>query len=432
MAKYNTGKKYNFPVSNGGFLYNSAIFIVKIKLFETIRASENLGGIVAKNILKESFYPFEEVVQYALHEFLDEFEVKDDVEPSVLFQISEKLGFQERLGEVLVELYLKENAKILDQFRLMEASIMLDEKFYMKEVQDIGALVHIAEKLKLPDAAKILAQIEKSEYAKVTDGKPRTAISDFLIGYSDTLDKSYEWFLPLEMLIDAGETQLQVMPEAENTYVEMPYVDGTAIESTVYKNRLFNIVAWSKQGLTVAQKEQLKYEITQILDSTKKSPKKLTLQKTGTSFDVKYSGKLEMREGPSFVKATIPLELPPYGYPLFDQELFGSGLLINDGDADVGFVTTIGGGCVNPLFEVGNITYSWNGTVPINQKLVINQEDMTCYLEDFDGKKVNALDRLTGDFQKIPKATTLQLNASAGTKDYIKTVVKTKILWKKG
>lgn len=430
MANYNSGYKYNFVASHGGFLYNNAQFVILVKVFETLRLKEELGKVVVRNILKESFCPFDEVTQYALHEFTDDFKLKDSIKQVALFDLSEKLGIKEEFTGVIVDLYLREKVKVLDEMKSLEAIIKAKESFGLDEIKNIKSLIKIADKAGLDDASKIFARINEFEYAKVTDRKPRKAISDFLIGYSDTLDTAYEWFLPLEMMIDAEETNIQIMPAAENTYIEMPYTDGAQIENTVYKNRFFNIVAWSQQGLTTAQKEQLKYEIAQLLDSTKKEPKKLTIQKTGTSFDVKYSGQLAIREGPSFIKASIPFELPPYGYPLFDQELFGSGLLMNRGDADVGFVNTIGGGCVNPMFQVGSVTYKWDGTVPINQKLVIDHEKMTCYLENFDGTRTNALDKLTGEFQNIPRGTTIQLNANSDTKNYIKTVVKEKILWK--
>lgn len=429
--KYNSGKKYNFTGATGGGLYNSAQFVILIKIFETLSANDKIQEITVKNILEERYGVFDELTQYAFREFSDSLSLKDDFKLTALQSVAEKLNIKDILDDLIVLFYLKENSAAIDEFKQLNAIITKSEKMKLNEIKTLEALVSTADGCGLTEAAKMLAEIKQYEYARVTDRAPRKAISDFMIGYEGGLDTAHEWFLPLNMMYDPERSEIQVMPQTESTYIEMPYMDGSITENTVYKNRFFNIVAWSQDGLSTYQKEQLKSDIARLLDSTKDKAKKLTLQKSDIAFDVKYSGNADIKEGPSFVKVAMPFECNPYGYPLFDQTVYGTGLIVNGGDKDIGVINIISGGCKNPSFQIGNIVYKWEGTVPINSQLFINHEDMTCYLEDTSGKRTQALTELTGDFQVIHVGQTLQITAFGETNHYLKTIVKEKILWKK-
>lgn len=431
MAKYNMGFKYNYPSNEGGFLYNSTNFVILINLFETISMSDTVSNLVVKNILREKVNALDVVTQYAVHSLNDEFKMQDKTKQMAIIELAEKLNMKDTLAEVIVSLYLHEQMKILDQFKELEVLIAQEEKVKMKDVSDIEALIRIADKFSLQDVSKIFAKIRQFEYAKMTDRKPRTAVSDILIGYIDGLDEAHRWIQPLEMKIDEKGTNLQVMPTAESSYIEVPYADGAIAENTVYKNRAFDILAWSKDGLTQEEKETLKEKIAEVLDSTKKETKRITIQETGIAFDAKYTGTADIKEGPSYIKALLPFEVSPYGYPLFKQEVFGTGLLVNRGDEDVGFKNVIAPGCVNPSFQIGNIVYSWKGTVPINQSLVIDHEKLSCYLETTDGTRTNVLSKLEGEFQKIKKKTSVQIVAFGDTNKYLQTIIEEKVLWKR-
>ena len=313
--------------------------------------------------------------------------------------------------------------------RDVEAIISKVENINLNENASVKALLDIADKANLKEAESILALLSQFETFEMSDRTPRKAISDFLIGQIDGKDSAYDWLSPFDMKIDWKNSSIQVMPSTESTYIEMPGRDGSLVEDTVYKNRLFSIVAFSEQGMSIYEKEQMKRDIAQILDSTKNAPKKLTIQSADVAFDVKYSGSADITGGPSYVKATIPFETSPYGYPLFDREVSGTGLIVNNGDADVGCVHKISAGCVNPKFQLGKITYSFDGTVPENSTLVIDHDNYTCYIEGVEGTRTNVLDKLTGEFQVIPKQTRLALTAYPNTEKYIFTTIKEKILW---
>ncbi len=429
MANYNTGKLYNFTIATGGTKYDSAQFFILVNLFETMRASDDVKERTVRNILNETANVFLDSTQYALMEFSDELSFSDESSFSALQALSEKFHIKETLEDVIVALYLKEKYKALDEIKALNTLISQQEESKWKDIGTLDVLIKKAEEASLSTASKLLADIKQYEQAIVTDRAPRKAISEFVIGSVEGLDRANEYFSPLNMIFDPDRSSIQVMPQTETTYIEMPYTDGSIPENTVYKNRFFNIVAWSQDGLTTAQKEQLKLDITRVLDSTKNKPKKMTFQKANVSFDVMYSGSAEVKEGPSFVKATLPFEASPYGYPLFDQIIYGSGLIMNRGVVEVGAVNEVSGGCVNPSFQIGSIKYEWAGTVPVNSKLVIDHEALMCYLEDTSGKRQNALTNLTGEFQTIPAGKSVQITASENTKNYLRTSVKEKILW---
>ena len=84
---------------------------------------------------------------------------------------------------------------------------------------------------------------------------------------------------------------------------------------------------------------------------------------------------------------------------------------------------------MNPSFQLGTITYTWEGTVPEDTTLYIDHNNYTCYLETVKGTRTNVIDKLTGEFQTIPKASSIAITALGNTGDYLVTKLKEKILW---
>lgn len=429
---YNTGKKYNFPSTNGGLVYNSTKIQVLIRLFDVFYSKESSIKLAAQRLITEKITASDLVQLLVLHSKDEELQSYDMMEFSALLSLVENQPVSDYFYKVFVLLKLSEKQNILDQIYQLDAILKTTDKINAKDESLLNALFNLADEYSLNEAKELIALIQKYENVPITDREPRKAISDFLIGLQDGYDGAYDWIFPFEMKVDWRNSSIQVMPQTESSYIDEPGVDGSIVEDTIYKNRMFSIVAFSELGLTTYEKEQLKRDITQILDSTKNNPKKLTFQASSTAFDVQYSGGADIQSGPSYIKATIPFEASPYGYPLFEKELLGSGLLVNDGDADSGCVHYISSGAVNPQFQLGTITYKWSGTVPSDTTLVIDQNNLTCYLETVAGQRTNAVSSLTGEFQAIPKHSSLVLTATASTEPYIRTVLQEKILWMGG
>lgn len=427
---YNSKRNYNYNNTIKGVFYNSANIGKLIQIFDSFYSKEPTLNVVA-SIIVYDYQRYKDILNsFAEFSFSDEFYFESEINNFAFFNFLENQYSKDVLSSIIVSLFLQDKYSIIDQLKAVDAIIEKVEEVKFTEEEKIEAFVKEAEEQGLSDAIDLLANILLFDMYGMTDREPRSAISDFLIGHIDGKDVAYDWFFPFDMKVDWRNSSIQVMPQSESDYIEMPGVDGSEASQTTYKNRAFNIVAFSELGLTIDEKEQLKSDITRILDSTKNQTKKLVFQASSTSFDVKYSGSAEIVEGPSYVKATIPLEASPYGYPLFEQEVYGSGLLVNDGIADSGCVHKITGPISNPSFKLGQITYTFNGTVPENTTLFIDHSDYSCYFETVQGSRTNVLANLSGEFQTIPKESSVAIVCYGDTESHMITTLKERILWK--
>lgn len=427
---YNSGRQYNHNNTLQGAFYNSSNIAKLIQIFDSFYSKEPTLNIVAAMIVFE--YPkFKDILEnFAEFEFGDEFFFESGIKNFALFDFFENQYTRDVLSGIIASLFINDKYSSIDQINKLNAIISKVENTNFSEIDKIEAIIDEAENQGITEAKELFSNMLLFDLVGMTDREPRSAVSDFLIGKIDDKDTAYDWLSPFDMKVDWRSSSIQVMPQSESDYIEMPGVDGSTPSETTYKNRAFNLVAFSELGLTIEEKEQLKSDIARILDSTKNQSKKLVFQNSSTAFDVKYSGAADIAEGPSYVKATIPFEASPYGYPLFDQEVFGSGLLINDGIADSGCVHKITGPISNPSFKLGNISYSFNGSVPDHTTLVIDHTNYTCYFETVSGTRTNQLSNLTGEFQSIPKESSVAIVCNENTESHIMTTLKERILWK--
>lgn len=430
MANYNSKSFYNKKGNNGGFFYNGASYFVLINLQEVVNANEDFTKFFVSMILTENQVTILDLITNAsLYNQSDYFTFSESPKVSSLFNVLENAGIKDEFIKLIVLAFLKDQFNFLEEVRYF-AEILSKENIDIKEIVDLKTFFELLDKYNLTEIEMTyFVYLLLHDKLGMTDRDPKTAVSDFIVGISDGLDNAYDWLIPFGLKIDWATTTIQVMPETEITAVEMPGIDGSIVEDTVYKDRLFQIVGFSEQGLTREQKEELKSNIAEVLNATKYQEKKLTIQSRGTSFDVRYDGQANITEGPSYVKATIPFRAQPYGYESFENELRGNGLIDNYGVAPLGAVHNISGPITNPSFTVGTYEYSWRGTVPSGKTLVIDQNMLTCYLVDDFGNKENAMKNFSGKFYKIPAGQSLVLNADEKTEPNIITQWRIKVLW---
>lgn len=432
MAKYNSGFYYNRRGNEYGAVYNSNVYILVLHLNELLRVDDKISENLAKMILFEQNNVLDEIVLTALYtkHDMEYLTIKDDdIKVSLLFFMAEEIGIKDELTDLIVLSYLHDDIKVVEETKML-AEILTRDNINVKDITDVHAFLNQLDEFGLVDLkASLEILISTHDKFGLTDREPRTAVSDFVIGAADNVDRAYDWLIPFGLKIDWDKTKIQVMPEAELTKIQMPGIDGSIIEDSVYKDRLFEIVAYSQDGLSIAQKEELKDKITRVLDATKHQDKKLTVQAADTSFDVRYEGQAEIVDGPSYVKATIPLRTPPYGSSIFETELNGAGLVDNTaGNAPLRVKHIITGAITNPTFSLGTITYTYKGFIPIDNQLIIDHDMMSCYIIDNKGKKTNALANLVGEFQAIPAGESVVLNTTTATASHLKTEWKIKVL----
>lgn len=440
MAYWNSGAVFNRRGEQKGFTWNSQYFLFVVRLNDSLQMIDGLSELLARLVLSDdsaSFY--DEVVNSAFYGHLvDEFSFEEDTKVSLLFAIAEEIGVKDELTDYIVSLFLSEKWEAIENIKLL-ANIWSDDAFVLEEKTALQAFYSLRDAYKLEDVkAESLVWLYLYDKFSLTDRDIKQAITDFLIGAIEDDDRAYDYFSPMYvqlenrrvgMRIDWKNTEIAHMPEAEHTIIEVPGTDGSIIQNTVYKDRLFKITMFSDDGLTISQKEDLKRRIDEVLDATKRESKKLTVQARGIMFDAKYNSS-DISDGPSYVKAEVEFNVGPYGQDIFPNTLNGSGLVSNiEGAAPLHVVHKISGPITNPSFQFGTITYSYKGTVPSAKTLVIDHDKLTCYIVDNFGVKTNSLKDLTGEFQSIEPGGSIVLVADKTTESHLVTEWLTPLLW---
>lgn len=431
MAEYNQRDViYNQNGDGGGASYNSDQYIRFITQRDSLKSSEKIALSVSFSIV-ESILKIKDIIDIeAIFENLtsEKMAASDDSSLFVLFQVLEELGIFDTFDYLVVLATVNEKIEVLQQIQLW-VELFQEHNITFDTTPTVEAYLGIMERFGLEELKNaLLAALKINDTFGMTDHEPQKAVSDFLIGSADENDKAFDWLLPFGLMVDWDKTDIPIMPEAELTTIEIPGVDGSIIADSKYRDRIFKIVAYSPDGMTPYEKEEMKTKITQVLDTTKHQSKKLTVQVRGTSFDVRYDGEAEITPGPSYIKVTIPFHTPPYGRDMFDNELSGSGLISNEGDTATGPVHTIKGPIQNPSFMLGNVSYLWDSYVPDGYNLVIDHQRKTCFLVS-GLVKTNALARLRGNFQLIPAWTSVVLTADANTAPRIFTTWYNRVIW---
>ncbi len=227
-------------------------------------------------------------------------------------------------------------------------------------------------------------------------------MADFMfeIGTVDGLDDRYVWFLPFGLMLDTANSDFQEMPTSEYSYVSVDGADGSIYTTNTYANKTITIVARTPVALESYELESLKSEISKGLDKTKDKFVPMYLQKTGMTFNVKYSGSASFKYiNANHFTLTVTFEAEPYGYVDGYLEAGDEDIIVNDGDCNIGFVAEISSGCVNPYFVVGDESFYYNGTVPSDNTLIIDAETDRCYLVDSDGVETNVMKNLTSGYR---------------------------------
>lgn len=414
MANYNTGKKYNVGSKLvTGFRYNSAPYSIVLKIGEEITLSEDCRLALAKYLLMESFKVSDLSELFAKYEFIGNWLFQaETIEQRTFMSVLETVGAKDIISNFLVNQFLNEDLSLIEQLQAI-TQMILQENMYLPEEITLKSIYDIAEQMQLPEVNNLIARIFAFQELNIIDREPKTSISDFYIVKS--ADGAFDILMPFGFKVDWGKTLMNFMPEASDTSIELPGVDGEYVQDTVYKARTFDIVSYSEPGITTEERNYLKTKIANTLELIKKNKKKLTIGSADTSFDVKYSGVATIDDSRgNYIKLDLPLKATnPYAYGEFENTLKGSGLLVNNGIVATGARFEIIGPFTNANLLLGSTLLSWQGTIAANEKLVIDTENFTCFKVDANNIKTNAMATFNGNFPKIPRGSiTLECNAN--------------------
>ena len=428
MAKYNSSVFYNRSQNYGGAKYNAIAYIILFRLSDIIQVSDNKFEYFAQMILSESSKIKDDLISNSHYDFRESFNIKEiDTSVTILFEVLDNIGMKDVAADLFVGMFVKDRIDILEDAKQF-AEILASDKIHVEDIVDVDALIKAMDEMGFEELGEIFAKYPIYEQLNATDRDPKTAVSDFYV----TKDENglYDIILPFNLIVDYSRTHIPFMPEAIDTSVNLAGTDGEIVQDTVYGSRIFDIFAVTYDGLEIYEKEEIKRDIANILHSIKNKTKKITFANNETSFDVKYSGLADVTtDAPGWMRFEIPLKSESsYGSKMFEQTLYGSGLMTNGGDEAVGAIITISGEITDPTFEMGAETFKWTGTVPEGKQLIIDMDDQSCYIVDENGIKTLATKNLTGEYIKIPVGS-MVLQASQETESHIITKWREKVLY---
>ncbi len=429
MANYNSGIKYNVMPGSGGARYNSAPFVFRVVIRDDFLFSDEITVDFGKYILSDGVLALDSSDSNAVYTLKTTVNIEDDdIKYSGLFAVAENMNVVETVLNQYASLFFTEHFNAFENGLFQLNEIIAQENLQFKELSEIEAVLNALDFAEFEDAYNVFFSIFRQENMNLTDYPPRTSESDFYVtkgegGVGDVL-------MPFNLIIDYSRTNIDFMPEAEDTSVSIMGIDGEIVQDTVYKSRKFDIFAVSQDGLSLEEKEQIKKQIAKILNSVKKGKKILTFADQSTSFEVKYSGLASATNKPSWVDFEIPLKSESaYGYSQFVKSLDGSGLISNNGDKEIGVVIKIKGSITNPSFLLGDRAFTWNGKINANETLVIDTNTISCYKILSNNTKENAKKYLDGEPDKKIPIGSVALTISGNIESHFHTEWREMVLY---
>ena len=221
---------------------------------------------------------------------------------------------------------------------------------------------------------------------------------------ANTLTINEIWKIPeLGITVDPTASYFPFMPETIDSDISISGEDGEINLSTTYGARNFELVGYSCEGLNSEEKEMFKRKIARFLHKFKNEPFRLAIKPYYKSYDVKYSGALDVENYPMSVKVTIPLKsVKSFGYKDTQFIFKGEWTEESDTDEDVGFICTIQGPTTNELAMTLNDTkMALDLALTSNEKAIINTKNYTVTKIAEDGTETNILKNFTE--KKFPK-----------------------------
>ena len=207
----------------------------------------------------------------------------------------------------------------------------------------------------------------------------------------------------IKYLINLSESNIPSMPEAVESIVEIPGKDGDITLSTNYKPIMFEIVCYTNDGLTQAEKVAAERNINMFLNSIKNKKEKMGIEKDNKFYEVKYNGALTTINNPGFMQFNIPLKSSDsYAKDLEEKSITGDASLISDTIKEVGAIFTIKGPAQKPKISLNNYIMFYNSSLLENQELEINSRNSTItHINNVNGKRTNAMRYYNHQFPKI-------------------------------
>lgn len=215
----------------------------------------------------------------------------------------------------------------------------------------------------------------------------------------------------IKNLIDFSESEISTMPETLESSVKIAGRDGDIVLSTTYQPINFNIVCYTDENLTVAEKILEENKIKNFLNNIKKHTIKLGIENRDVYYDVKYNGSLTVVRYPKSLRFSIPLKSSDsYGKMISQKSIIGNGSEDSDTVKEVGAKFTILGPASLPSITFNGYVMEFNSYIQSGNKLIIDSNTSTVTEIDPLDRKTNPIRYYNHQFPKVKNGTnTIQI-----------------------
>jgi predicted phage tail component-like protein len=170
-----------------------------------------------------------------------------------------------------------------------------------------------------------------------------------------------------------GDTKREIIAGTRDNAEEVPGRDGEIDFGTELKAKILEIPVATPEGLTSLQKKQFERMIAKYLNPLLGEKKLIYLDDDSIEYKVKYSGKIDPTNYPTWFQFTIPFKMcDPIIQGTSEKTLTGSGTIINEGTAEAPITIEITGPVTNPSVVIGDTTLTYTGTLTSSETLIID------------------------------------------------------------
>jgi len=207
---------------------------------------------------------------------------------------------------------------------------------------------------------------------------------------------------PLNVYI-TGDSRKEILPAVREYSERIPGKHGDIQFATKLEPRILELRAATNDGLTPAEREQLKRKIAGYLNPTAGYKPLIFADDLDKTYMVKYAGKISLEQAADSFDFFIPFKLgKPYITETFTQTLTGSGTIHNAGNVEAYLTIEIHGEASGTTtVTMGDTALTYTGDIATGETVVIDTVERTV---EKDG--VNVLENYAGGFPKLAVGNT--------------------------
>ena len=206
---------------------------------------------------------------------------------------------------------------------------------------------------------------------------------------------------PLGVIV-IGDSRKELLPSTRDNTEEIPGMHGEFDFGSELKARYLDLHVATPDGLSPLEKEEIRRNIAMYLNPVSGTKKLIFQDDENMVYKVKYSGKIDITNHPTWHEFTIPFKM---SYPFVEfktqKTLIGNGTITNSGTFETGLIIEITGEAVDPSVKIGSETLTYSGTIQTGKKLIVDTYAQTAKIDN-----TNVLDKWCGIFPLLQPGNT--------------------------